>query len=47
MIKNIKDIKKFKKKFNKDGYIIVRNFFKKKNCLNAARWLKKQDQKKL
>lgn len=47
MIKNIKDIKKFKKKFNKDGYIIVRNFFKKKDCLNAARWLKKQDPKKI
>jgi ectoine hydroxylase len=47
MIKNKKIINNFKKKFNKDGYIIVKNFFKKKDCLKAVEWLKKQNPKKI
>ena len=47
MIKNKIIINTLKKKFNKDGYVIIKNFFKKEECLNASRWLKKQDPKKI
>jgi ectoine hydroxylase-related dioxygenase (phytanoyl-CoA dioxygenase family) len=47
MIENKKIINISKKKFNKDGYVIIKNFFKKDECLNASRWLKKQDPKKI
>lgn len=36
-----------KKFFDKNGYLLIKNFFKKDECLNASEWLKCQNQENL
>lgn len=41
--------RKYKKLYNdyhKNGYVLIKNFLKKSECVKAAEWLNKQDQKK-
>jgi len=45
--KNIKKFSKYLSEFEKKGFVLVKNFFKKKSCEKAARWLKFKNQKKL
>ena len=45
--KNIKKFSKYLGEFEKKGFVLVKNFFKKKSCEKAARWLKFKNQKKL
>ena len=33
--------------FQQDGYLLVKNFFKQNDCIDASNWLKKQDNSKL
>ena len=41
------DIDKFKKIYQKKGYVLVKNFLDKKKCQEALRWLNKKNKKKL
>ena len=34
-------------KYQRDGFVILKNFIKKNDCKNALKWLKKQDHRKL
>ena len=45
--KNIKKFSKYLSEFEKKGFVLVKNFFKKKSCKKAARRLKFKNQKKL
>jgi len=45
--KNIKKFNKYFSEFESKGFVLVKNFFKKKNCEKAAKWLKFQNPKKL
>ena len=41
------NLKKFKKKYDEDGFVLIKNFIKKKDCKNALDWLKRKNKKKL
>ncbi len=45
-MKNIK-IDKIKKEYNKNGFVLVKNFLPKKQCKEALNWLNKKNKKKL
>ena len=41
------NLKKFKKKYDEDGFVLIKNFIKRKDCKNALDWLKRKNKKKL
>ena len=45
--KNIKKFNKYLRHFDKHGYVLIKNFFTKKDCESAAKWLRRKNQKKL
>ena len=45
--KNIKNFKKHQKHYRDKGFVLVKNFFDKKDCIKAAKWLKSKNHNKL
>ncbi len=45
--KNIKNFKKYYKYYQDNGYVLIKNFFNKKDCANATKWLQSKNHKKL
>ena len=44
--KNINKFNKYFCQFHDKGFVVVKNFFKKKDCEKAAKWLKSQNPRK-
>lgn len=41
------NIKKYKQEYNKNGFVLVKNFLSKSKCKEALKWLNKKNKKKL
>ena len=45
--KNTKKINKYINQYNEKGFVLVKNFFSKKVCEKAVKWLNSKNHKKL
>ena len=45
--KKIKNFKKYQKHYFDKGYVLIKNFFDKKDCLKAVKWLNSKNHNKL
>ena len=45
--KKIKNFKKYQKHYFDKGYVLIKNFFSKKECLKAVKWLESKNHNKL
>ena len=41
------NLKNLKKKYEEDGFVLIKNFIKKQDCKNALKWLEKKNKNKL
>ena len=45
--RNIKNFKKYHKQYKEKGFVLIKNFFSKKECLKAVKWLESKNHNRL
>ena len=41
------NLNKLKKKYDENGFVLIKNFINRKDCKNALNWLKRKNKRKL